>query len=256
MLALVVLVVVTVTPMWDGVFARQRQGTAPEDQGVENQRVTTAWDGVFTREQADRGSEAYQKNCVACHSENLQSGPARPLVGDTFWQDWGEDRLSSLFNVIANTMPADKPRSLPESVYADVVAFILQENGFPAGSQLLTSRSMGEIRVVRESGSGSVPNFSLVSVVGCLARQSNRTWMLTDASEPVRTRNPDSSTGEERSRAVATARAGNRFELMDAHSATPLQEGQRAEVKGLLIRGTPDKINTTSIQALSDRCDP
>ena len=252
MLALVVLVVVIVTPMWDGVITGQRQGTAPENQGVIE---PTAWDGVFTKEQADRGSEAYQKNCVACHSENLQSGPARPLVGDTFWQDWGEDRLSSLFNVIANTMPADKPRSLPESVYADVVAFILQENGFPAGSQQLTSRSMAEIKVVRESGSGSVPNFSLVSVVGCLTRQSNKTWMLTDASEPVRTRNPDSSTGEERSRAVATARAGNRFELMAAHSATAL-EGHRAEVKGLLIRGSPDKINTTSIQALSDRCDP
>jgi mono/diheme cytochrome c family protein len=218
--------------------------------------VTTVWDGVFTSEQAASGSEAYQKNCVACHSPDLKSGPARVLVGDTFWQDWGEDRLSSLFNVIVNTMPYDKPHSLDESTYADILAFILQENGFPAGSQRLTSSSVAEIEVVRKSGSGPVPNFSLVSVVGCLTRQSNTTWMLTDASEPVRTRNPDSSTGEERSRATGIARAGNSFELMAAESAVARQEGHRAEVKGLLIRGSPDKINTTSIQALSDRCDP
>ena len=92
-LALIVSVVVIVTTMWDGVFARQRQGTAPEDQEV---TVTSAWDGVFTKEQADSGSEAYQKNCVACHSANLQSGPARALVGDTFWQDWGEDLPAAL----------------------------------------------------------------------------------------------------------------------------------------------------------------
>jgi mono/diheme cytochrome c family protein len=217
--------------------------------------VTTVWDGVFTKEQAASGSEAYQKNCVACHSPDLQSGPARVLVGETFWQDWGEDRLSSLFNVMAKTMPYDRPQSLDESTYADILAFILQENGFPAGSERLTSTSVAEIEVVRKTGSGPVPNFSLVSVVGCLTRQSN-TWMLTEASEPVRTRNPDSSTEAERSRAAAIARAGNRFELMAAGSAAAGQEGHRAEVKGLLIRGTPDKINTTSIQALSDRCDP
>jgi hypothetical protein len=179
----------------------------------------------------------------------------RPLVGDRFWQDWGEDRLSSLFRVMQDTMPRARPHSLEEGTYVDIVSFILQENGFPAGSRELTSASTRDIQVTREEGPGPVPNFSLIAVVGCLARSVATTWSVHRASVPARTRNPDPSQDEERGRAGETPLADNTFELMDAGTAATGHEGRRAEVKGLLIRGSPDKINITSIQVLDGPCD-
>jgi hypothetical protein len=43
---------------------------------------------------------------------------------------------------------------------------------------------------------------------------------------------------------------------MDAVQVGATDQGRRMELKGLLIRGTPDRLNTTSMQMISDRCDP
>ena len=217
--------------------------------------LISVWAGVYTTEQATRGADAYQQHCGACHGEDLRGSSGRPLVGDRFWQDWNEDRLSSLFRVMQQTMPRARPHSLEEGTYADIVAFILKENGFPAGARELTGAATAEIQVTRKEGPGPAPNFSLITVVGCLTHSAAAPWAVTRASAPIRTRNPEPSQEEERSRAEGTELAENTFELMDADSAAAGHDGRRAEVKGLLIRGTPDKINVTSIQFLAGRCE-
>jgi mono/diheme cytochrome c family protein len=217
--------------------------------------ATSVWDGVYDSDQAMRGGAAYQQHCAACHGEDLRGRNGRALVGDRFWQDWGEDRLSSLLRVAQDTMPRNKPHSLDDGTYADIVAFILRENGFPAGSRALTAESANEIQITRQSGPGPVPNFSLIAVVGCLAH-AGAVWQVAHATEPVRTRNPEPSVDEEQHRAVGQPLANHAFDLMDAEAAGKGHDGNKVEVKGLLIRGTPDKINVTSIQPLSDQCEP
>jgi len=46
------------------------------------------------------------------------------------------------------TMPLNNPRGLRREQYADILAYILQFNGFPAGQNDLTARSefLNEIR--------------------------------------------------------------------------------------------------------------
>src|SRR5215472_13813230 len=85
-------------------------------------------DGVYTQAQAIRGEAKYQDNCSGCHGETLDGRAMGALRGEKFLNRWREDSLDLLFNHIKTRMPARAPGSLSESVYLDVLAFILQAN--------------------------------------------------------------------------------------------------------------------------------
>jgi hypothetical protein len=78
--------------------------------------------------------------------------------------------------------------------------------------------------------------------------------MLTDAADPVRTKDPNASSESERER-LAQSSAGTRaYRLLNAYPAPDRFEGQRVEVKGLLIRGAADSLNVTAIAAVAREC--
>ena len=94
----------------------------------------------YTSEQADRGQTAYLENCAACHGENMDDGEfAIPLKGVNFRQQWRVRSLEQLFTITSVTMPQDRPGRLGDETYADILAYILQENGTDAGSSELPS---------------------------------------------------------------------------------------------------------------------
>lgn len=221
--------------------------------------TVSVWEGVYTTVQAARGRQAYEKSCANCHRSDLRGANGRALVGARFWQDWGEDTLNSLYTAIRSTMPRGEAGSLADETYADIVAYILQANEYPAGSSDLVPGSVAAVRVIGKDGPGPVPNFALVTVVGCLSAQPNGAWTLTQATEPTRTRNPDPSKNEERDQSAALTAGTLTFGLMDVYSSGEGHDGHRMEVKGLLIRGTPgalDRVNTTGMQVLAARCAP
>jgi quinoprotein glucose dehydrogenase len=213
----------------------------------------SVWDGVYTAVQAARGREAYEARCSSCHRADLSGGSARALDGPRFWQDWGEDSLYSLYALTKTTMPRNAA-TLPDAMYLDIVAYILQMNGYPPGARELSNDNIASVRVLRKEGPGPVPNFALVTVVGCLVRSANGVWSLTNSTEPIRTRNPDPSTAVERERSVSAGLGGQTFELMDVYQAGNGHEGHKMEIKGLLIRGVVDRVNITGIQMLAPDC--
>ncbi len=94
----------------------------------------TTWDGVYSEEQAKRGADAYSKSCASCHGPDLAGADTAPsLTGGEFNASWNDLALDDLFERAATTMPADAPGSLSKQQYADVLAFILSKDGFPAG---------------------------------------------------------------------------------------------------------------------------
>lgn len=102
----------------------------------------SVWDGVYTDEQADRGRAAYLLNCVACHGPALAgTGEAKPLTGPEFLSSWNGLTLGDLFDRTRATMPLARPGSLRRDTYADVLAYVLKFNGFPAGETELAQRS-------------------------------------------------------------------------------------------------------------------
>ena len=102
----------------------------------------SVWDGVFTKEQASRGEGAYSQNCASCHGTALTGGEsAPPLTGGEFSSNWLGLTAGDLFDRIRITMPADRPGRLSREQNADILAFLLRMNQFPAGASELPSRT-------------------------------------------------------------------------------------------------------------------
>ena len=55
------------------------------------------------------------------------------LTGGAFLSNWNGSTLGDLFERIRISMPADRPGTLARQEIADIVAFILTSNRFPAG---------------------------------------------------------------------------------------------------------------------------
>jgi cytochrome c len=122
--------------------------------GVRAQELTpsqpkSVWDGVYTEEQAKRGELVYRKECAACHGEQLTGGEsAPPLTGGAFLSNWNGLTLGDLFDRIKKTMPQTAPGKLSRQQNADILAFMLSMNKFPAGKTELYRQSemLKEIR--------------------------------------------------------------------------------------------------------------
>jgi len=102
----------------------------------------SVWQGVFTPDQANRGAAVYAQRCGACHGAAMNgTGEAPALVGGEFVSHWDTMTVGDLFDRVRTTMPQNDPQSLTREEYADVLAFLLKNNGFPAGGQPLDRRS-------------------------------------------------------------------------------------------------------------------
>jgi PQQ-dependent dehydrogenase (s-GDH family) len=92
----------------------------------------------FTSAQAARGKTAYSSTCAVCHGSTMTNGTyATPLAGQYFKTKWSRRSVHAFYDRIRNTMPPGAPGSLSPDTYADIVAHILEVNGFKPGSAAL-----------------------------------------------------------------------------------------------------------------------
>jgi mono/diheme cytochrome c family protein len=100
------------------------------------QTSMTVRDGVYSAAQAERGKMNYAIYCRPCHSADLSGGShgddvAPALRVDNFAVNRGD--LGNLYSYIRTSMPRDEPGTLSAVMAADILAYVLAENGFPAG---------------------------------------------------------------------------------------------------------------------------
>jgi S-disulfanyl-L-cysteine oxidoreductase SoxD len=101
----------------------------------------SVWDAVYTEEQAKRGEAIYAKECASCHSDTLiGGGGASPLTGGIFLSNWNGLSLGDLYERIRKTMPQATPGKLTKQQDADVLAYLLSFNKFPAGKTELSKQ--------------------------------------------------------------------------------------------------------------------
>jgi mono/diheme cytochrome c family protein len=209
-------------------------------------------DGVFTADQVDRGSSAYEQHCQQCHGLDLGGGVGRRLGGAAFIADWSGIGLDRLLDRIS-TMPPGGPRlDVPDQLA--VLAFILDFNGFPKGEVSLSADIARAVSISARDSQDAAPESGLVQAVGCLARRDERQWLLTGAADPVRTKDPDASADAARAVLAQTPPGTRSFQLLNVYPAPDRFEGQRIEVKGLLIRGAADSLNVTAIAIVAGEC--
>jgi S-disulfanyl-L-cysteine oxidoreductase SoxD len=111
----------------------------------------SAFDGVYTDAQADRGADLYPDECDRCHGMDLEGDEGPALASQEFLADWKGHPLSDLFNRIRYAMPGDHPGKLTARQTADLLAFILRANRFPAGKTELPTdtQKLRQIRLER-----------------------------------------------------------------------------------------------------------
>ena len=104
------------------------------------QSAASVWGGVYTEEQAQRGRRVYARECTECHGEQLRGGETAPgLIGKEFVDFWSDTTVGELFELTRETMPEENPGELGDGTYADLVAYVLEANKFPAGDAELSS---------------------------------------------------------------------------------------------------------------------
>ncbi len=87
----------------------------------------------YTTRQAPRGNGLFRDNCVSCHASS-------EFAGSSFERRWRNRSVGDIYEFILYSMPDDNPGGLPAQTYADIVAYMLELNDFPAGeSELPTS---------------------------------------------------------------------------------------------------------------------
>ena len=87
---------------------------------------------LYTADQARSGEAAYDRTCLECHTK--VEFKERP-----FLFAWEGSSVAQIYTYIAENMPDDGPASLDESEYLEIMAYILEMNGYPAGSDELTA---------------------------------------------------------------------------------------------------------------------
>lgn len=99
-------------------------------------------EGVYSPEQALRGRELYADQCAGCHGRALTGeGENGPVAGEKFRGEWEGENLLTFFDRVRNTMPYKTPGTLSRQQTADLVAFLLYFNGYPAGKADLSTRA-------------------------------------------------------------------------------------------------------------------
>jgi mono/diheme cytochrome c family protein len=117
------------------------------------QGAGNVWNGVYTAEQAAAGKTVYDNKCAMCHGAELGGAEmAPPLSGGVFMGNWAGQSAGDLFTRIHTTMPANDPGSLSNAETAQVEAYILSYNQFPAGTTALPSEeaALGQIAITAQ----------------------------------------------------------------------------------------------------------
>ena len=127
------------------VLGTPHSGFAQQTSAADQQ---TVWDGVYNEAQAARGEVLYTESCSGCHAPDLRGDNTSPsLVGMSFTFLWGGSTLGELFNRIQERMPTDRPGSLSDRTYRDILAFLLRANSYPAGTQELEPDLLNQILI-------------------------------------------------------------------------------------------------------------
>ncbi|NKF24117.1 c-type cytochrome [Solimonas marina] len=93
---------------------------------------------LFSPQQAATGKMAFRTNCAICHGPELEGRAGPPLKGPTFANPDANFHVGDIFKIVAENMPAPAPGTLPKDDYVNIMAYILQENGYPSGSKALS----------------------------------------------------------------------------------------------------------------------
>jgi len=110
--------------------------------------TTSKQKGWYTSAQANRGHQLFNNYCAECHMPDLTGAAGPALKGPQFLATWQTQTLADLLGFEHQNMPANDPGAVSDSQLADITAYILKKNGYPAGKTPL-SKGKGNARSLK-----------------------------------------------------------------------------------------------------------
>jgi len=89
---------------------------------------------LYTAQQAAAGASIFAQTCAMCHGADMRGGAGPALIGQSFAAAGNDSTIGGVFSVLAQQMPASAPGSLTHAQDEDAMAYILKQNGYPAGA--------------------------------------------------------------------------------------------------------------------------
>lgn len=92
---------------------------------------------LYTTAQAEEGKQIFATKCVACHGTNLQGTAAPSVAGTDFLTTAQHDgwTVGIIRYIVFEQMPRNAPSTLPPNDSADLMAFLLASDCYPAGTK-------------------------------------------------------------------------------------------------------------------------
>ena len=116
-----------------GVFAIALSLSAQDE-------ATSVQSGVYSQEQAERGEQLFGEACMVCHQ-------AEEFAAGGYMDGWSGMNVNDMVEFIRSTMPEDNPGRLKRQEYIDIVAFLFQQNGLPAGETEMVRKELKNIHI-------------------------------------------------------------------------------------------------------------
>jgi len=107
--------------------------------------------GVYTQAQASAGATLFTAQCSSCHGANLEGGAGPALAGSDFIQKWSGQTADDVYAIVSQQMPMTSPGSLSADQSLALIAYILQQNKYPAGDTPLTVGTLKSVKIVKQT---------------------------------------------------------------------------------------------------------
>lgn len=103
---------------------------------------------LYTEQQAQAGQAIYVGACASCHGDKLQGGSAPASGGKALLHKaqklgWS---VSDMRTLVVTSMPLNNPGSLSPQQYAQVLAFLLASDCYPAGSTPFPTKNSATLK--------------------------------------------------------------------------------------------------------------
>lgn len=117
------------TMVWGSVMALAVAVCVSAEQKTTN-------DGIYTKAQADAAKPQFDKICAECHAFTVATKKQEkdlPLGDEPFLKKWEGRTLDELLTLIVTTMPNDGSAVVSDDEALNLLAYVLQRNGFAPG---------------------------------------------------------------------------------------------------------------------------
>ena len=106
--------------------------------------VASSQQANFSADQVGPGKAAFAAECAMCHGDHLEGRTAPALAGQGFAPRTNSTMtIGGIYQYMTTNMPAEKPGKLKPAEYANIMAYLLHENGYAPSGKALSPATAG-----------------------------------------------------------------------------------------------------------------